>query len=44
MVTEFGHKGLKILYEAGSSKKMRTDLVGRVRVVLAILDEAQSLA
>ena len=43
MIAGFGHKGLKILYETGSSKKMRTDLVGRVRVVLAILDEAQSL-
>lgn len=43
MITGFGHKGLKALYETGSSKKIRTDLVGRVRVVLAILDEAQSL-
>ena len=43
MVAGFRHKGLKALYETDSPKKIRTDLVGRVRVVMAILDEAQSL-
>ncbi len=31
------------LYESDSTKEIRTDVVGRVRVLLAILDEAQSL-
>lgn len=43
MISGFKHKGLKALYETDSSKGIRTDLVGRIRVVLAILDEAQSL-
>ena len=43
VIAGFRHKGLKALYETDSPKKIRTDLVGRVRVVMAILDEAQSL-
>lgn len=43
MITGFRHKGLKALYETGSSKAIRTDLVRRVVVILAILDEAHGL-
>ena len=44
MIAGFRHKGLMALYEGDSTKEIRTDVVGRVRVLLAILDEAQSLS
>ena len=43
MIAGFRHKGLRALYQTGSSKAIRTDLVRRVGVILAILDEAHSL-
>ncbi|MDE2791581.1 MAG: type II toxin-antitoxin system RelE/ParE family toxin [Paracoccaceae bacterium] len=43
MITGFRHKGLKALYQTGSSKAIRPDLVRRVSIILAILDEAHSL-
>ena len=43
MIIGFRHKGLRDLFETGSSKGVRSDLVRRVSIVLASLDEATSL-
>ena len=43
MVTSFKHRGLKELYERGSSAKVRADLKKRILVRLDVLREALTL-
>jgi proteic killer suppression protein len=43
MVTSFKHRGLKELYERGSSAKVRADLKKRILVRLDVLREALPL-
>lgn len=40
VIRSFAHKGLKRLYEADDRSKLAAELVGRIAVVLAALDEA----
>ena len=40
MIVGFRHKGLKLLFEAGDRSKLRPDMVGKISIVLAALDEA----
>ncbi len=43
MITSFKHRGLKELYERGSSAKVRPDLKKRIIVRLDVLREALTL-
>jgi toxin HigB-1 len=43
MITSFKHKGLKELYERGSSAKVRSDLKKRILARLDVLREALTL-
>ncbi len=43
MITSFKHKGLRSLYQTGNTKGVRPDLSRRIAIILAILDEADSL-
>lgn len=43
MITSFKHKGLRSFYETGKTKGVRPDLSRRIAIILAILDEADSL-
>jgi proteic killer suppression protein len=40
MIESFAHKGLKRLYEDGDGRKLPADMVPRISVILAALDEA----
>ena len=39
---EFKHKGLQALFESDDSRRIRGDLVQRVKHILMLLDAAQS--
>ena len=39
---KFKHKGLQALFERGDSRRVRGDLVQRVKHILSLLDVAQS--
>ena len=43
MIQSFRHKGLKELFEKGSSRKVRPDLQARALRRLDVLDEAEEL-
>jgi len=43
MIKTFRHKGLKELFETGTSKSVRADLHDRVRRRLDVLDAAQTI-
>lgn len=43
MIIGFKHKGLRNFYESGSTKGIRTDQARRIGIILADLDDAQSL-
>jgi proteic killer suppression protein len=43
MIRTFAHKGLKRLYEAGDRSKLPADMAARIAVLLAALDEAESV-
>jgi toxin HigB-1 len=43
MISSFKHKGLKAFYETGKTKGIRPDQSRRIAIILAILDEADSL-
>jgi toxin HigB-1 len=43
MIVGFRHKGLKQLFERDESKGIRSDLVDKIRTILAQLDEAQTI-
>jgi toxin HigB-1 len=40
MIGGFRHKGLKLLYEANDRSRLPAEHVGRIRVILAVLDGA----
>ena len=44
MISGFKHKGLKAFYETGKAKGIRPDQARRIGTILAIMDEADSLA
>jgi proteic killer suppression protein len=41
MIVSFRHKGLEALYFAGTTSGVRSDHVGKLRRILAMLDAAQ---
>lgn len=41
MIRSFAHRGLKRLYERDDASGIRPDLLGKVRTILAQLDDAQ---
>jgi proteic killer suppression protein len=41
MITGFRHKGLKRLYDKDDVGKLSQDMVSKIRIILAALDEAQ---
>lgn len=43
MILGFKHKGLKAFYETGKTKGIRPDQARRISIILAMLDEAESL-
>lgn len=43
MILSFRHRGLKRLYELGDRSKLPADMVARIRILLAALDEAQDV-
>jgi len=43
MILGFKHKGLKAFYETGTTKGIRPDQARRIAIILALLDEAESL-
>ncbi len=43
MIEGFRHKGLRQLYENDNRRLLTTDMVERVRVILAALDSAETL-
>jgi toxin HigB-1 len=43
MISSFNHKGLQAFYQTGTTKGIRPDLARRISIILAILDEADSL-
>jgi proteic killer suppression protein len=44
MIQSFSHKGLKRLYESGDRSKLPADMADRIAVLLAALDEADTVA
>ena len=44
MIRSFAHKGLKRLYEDDDRSRLSAELVNRIAVVLAALDEASVIA
>lgn len=42
MITSFRHKGLRLLYETGSTKGVKAAHAAKLRSILAALDVAQS--
>jgi proteic killer suppression protein len=40
VIRSFAHKGLKRLYQADDRSKLAADLVDRIAIILAALDEA----
>ncbi len=42
MITGFAHRGLKRLYERDDASGIRSDLLDKVRTILAQLDDAQT--
>jgi proteic killer suppression protein len=44
MIKSFAHKGLKRLYDNGDRSKLPADMVPRIEVLLAALDEADMVA
>ena len=44
MIQSFSHKGLKRLYESGDRSKLPADMAERIAVLLAALDEADTVA
>lgn len=44
MIRSFRHKGLKLLYEKGDRRRVRTDQADRIERVLARLDQASEPA
>jgi len=40
MVRSFRHKGLKLLFENGDRRKLRTDQIDKIERILARLDQA----
>ena len=43
MIVGFRHKGLKRLFEKNDASGIRPDLLGKVRTILAQLDQAQTI-
>lgn len=43
MIESFRHKGLRLLFEADDRSKVRQDQVRRLAIVLAALDEADTI-
>jgi proteic killer suppression protein len=43
MIVNFAHKGLKRFYEVGDRSKLAAELVDRIAVILAALDEAAAV-
>jgi RelE-like toxin of type II toxin-antitoxin system HigB len=43
MIESFRHKGLRQLFEDGDRSKLRPDLVRRIGIVLAALDDAHTV-
>lgn len=43
MIRSFRHRGLRRFYERGDGRELRQDLIGRVRRVLSILDNARTI-
>ena len=43
MIESFRHKGLKRLFEDDDGSKLPTDMLDRIRVVLAALDAAEEI-
>jgi proteic killer suppression protein len=41
VISSFGHRGLRRLYERDDASGIRADLLDKVRTILAQLDEAQ---
>jgi proteic killer suppression protein len=43
MIESFAHKGLKRLYEHDDGRKLPADMLVRIGIILATLDEAKSV-
>ena len=43
-IRSFRHKGLRLLYEAGSGRGIRPDLVAKVEDILHAIEQAQRFA
>ncbi len=43
MILGFKHKALKAFYETGKTRGIRADQASRIAIILATLDEAESL-
>jgi len=44
MISSIRHKGLKLLFDDDDRSRLRPDLVRRIAVILAALDEADTIA
>ena len=44
MIESFAHRGLKRLYESDDGRKLPADMLARIRVILADLDDAADVA
>lgn len=43
MIESFAHKGLKRFYESGDGRKLPADMLERIAILLAALDEAHDI-
>ena len=44
MIESLAHKGLKRFYENGDGRRLPADMLERIGIILAALDEAQQIA
>ena len=44
MILNFRHRGLERFYKRGDGRELRQDLIGRIRRILSVLDNAKAIA